>query len=278
MVAVTGCAGAHYEASSADAAPGSPGGYGFEEGAQSPQAPPAPLSAVPKSDDGGLLDNSQQWSGDGEAVEAEQPPSTAEPTELAPGDAVNSADVPPAKKPLLIYRAHVVLAVFETKKTLARIEALAKELGGYLLQRENHMIVIRVPATRFEEGLKAASTLGDEISRQVSAEDVSEQHRDLRIRLRNAEVVRERLEALLAKAQDVKEALLVEEQLARITNTIEQIKGRLKMLDELVAFSTITVSLESAVNTEENLKPRVTLPFPWLRELGLRNLLDLEAQ
>lgn len=273
---VTACAGGQYEAASAGVAPGSPQGFGFADAAEAPQAPPAPPVTISKSDDGGLLaDNSQAWGG---GASPEHDAEVAQAGGSAPGETVHPQDVPQAKKPLLIYRAQVVLAVFQTKETLTRIEALAKELGGYLLQRENDMIVIRIPATRFEEGLKAASGLGDEVSRQVSAEDVSEQYRDLRIRLRNAEVVRERLEALLAKAEDVKEALLVEEQLARITNTIEQIKGRLKMLDELVAFSTITVTVQSVVDTRENLKPRVTLPFPWLRELGLRHLLDLEAR
>lgn len=194
-----------------------------------------------------------------------------------PSVVLNSPHTPEAKRPLLIYRAHLVLAVFEAKKTLAQIEQLARDLGGYLVQRDNEVIVIRIPAAKFEEGLKAATSFGDELSRQVTAEDVSDQYRDLRIRLRNAEVVRERLELLLARAQDVKEALLVEDQLGRITNTIEQLKGKLKMLDELLAYSTITVTVQPRAAYEEQLKPRVSLPFPWLRELGLSNLLDLEA-
>jgi hypothetical protein len=215
----------------------------------------------------------------GDAALPESPPEGAAP---ATPNAGTPSDGPPsstteAKRPLLIYRAQLVLAVFETRKTLTRIEQLARDLGGYLVQRDNDVIVIRVPAARFEEGLKAATSLGDELSRQVTAEDVSEQYRDLRIRLRNAEVVRERLELLLARAQDVKEALLVEEQLGRITNTIEQIKGKLKMLDELLAFSTITVTVQPRAAHGEQLEPRVSLPFPWLRELGLSNLLDLEA-
>lgn len=193
-------------------------------------------------------------------------------------DAV-AADVvaKPVRQPLLIYRATLVLAVFEVKKALDRVEELARELGGYLLRRDDETVTIRVPVAKFNSGLSAAASLGDEVSRQISAEDVSEQYRDLTIRLRNAEVVRDRLQELLARANDVKEALLVEEQLGRITGTIEQIKGRLKVLDELVAFSTITVTVQARATASEKLQRRVTLPFPWLRQLGLSNLLDLES-
>jgi hypothetical protein len=181
------------------------------------------------------------------------------------------------KQLLLIYRAQLVLAVFETRVTLDKIELLARQLGGYLVHRSNDSIEVRVPVAQFERALKDAAGLGDEVARDVTAEDVSDQYRDLKIRLRNAEAVRERLAALLARATDVKEALLVEEQLGRVTTTIEQIKGKLKVLDELLAFSTITVRLQQQAS-HEDLKPRVMLPFPWLRDLGLSNLLNLEAQ
>lgn len=178
------------------------------------------------------------------------------------------------KQVLLIYNAQLVLAVFEVRQVLDRVEVLARGLGGYLVRRSDDGIVVRVPAAKFEQGLAEAAALGDEMSRQVTAEDVSDQYRDLKIRLENAIAMRGRIEALLAQARDVKEALLVEEQLARVTTTIEQLKGKLKMLDELIAFSTITVQLRPSA-TAEQLKQRVSLPFPWLRELGLSHLLDL---
>lgn len=245
-----------------------------------PAAPPPPMA---KSDDGvrasvdigpelgnefGTPGVSQPGGETGGLVGTEPAPST---------DA--SQPTPPRlpRQLMLIYRAELVLAVFQTKATLDKIEQLAQQLGGYLVQRDNDVIVVRVPVVKFESGLKDAAALGDELSRQVNAEDVSEQYRDLRIRLQNAEAVRERLASLLARAQNVQEALLVEEQLDRVTTTIEQIKGKLKFYDELIAFSTITVRVQPHV-AQEHLTPRVTLPFPWLHELGLSNLLNLETE
>ena len=89
----------------------------------------------------------------------------------------------------------------------------------------------------------------------------------------NAEAVRKRLTELLAGATKTEEALAVERELARVTEDIEQMKAQLKLFGELVAYSTITVRFEAP--QAENLDRRFKLPFPWLEELGLSNLLSL---
>lgn len=177
------------------------------------------------------------------------------------------------RAPLLIYQATLTMSVFETKQRIDEVEAIAKKKGGYLLTRTDQMITIRVPAETFTETLEEVAKTGDELHREVSARDVTEQYNDLAIRLRNAEAMRERLVALLAKATTVKDALAVEEQLERVALDIEQIKGKLKRLGELIAFSTITVRYEA--RPVDKVDSKVNLPFPWLQDLGLVRLLDL---
>ena len=178
-----------------------------------------------------------------------------------------------ARAPLLIYTAVLTLAVFGVSEALNRVEALARDSGGYLLQRSNHSIAVRVPAARFRSTLDGVGQVGDELHRQVDARDVTEEYADLEIRLRNAEVVRTRLETLLARANDVEDALAVERELERVAQTIERIKGRMQLLNELGAFSTITVNFQPRAVAP--VSSAVELPFPWLRELGLNHLLTL---
>ena len=103
--------------------------------------------------------------------------------------------------------------------------------------------------------------------------DVTAEFRDIEIRLQNARAVRARLEELLAKAQNVEDALKVERELERISGEIESMSGKLKLFRELISFSTITVTFSTKpVDRVEN---QVQLPFPWLNELGLTNLLSL---
>jgi hypothetical protein len=187
--------------------------------------------------------------------------------------AVSSGTERDAREPLLIYTAVLTLAVFGVDAALQQVEALARDAGGYLLERNDNRITVRIPAPRFRATLDGIGKLGDELHRQVSARDVSEEYADLGIRLRNAEVMRQRLEALLAKAIKIEEALAVERELERVAQTIEQIKGRLKVLGELITFSTITVNFQPRSVAPVN--SAVALPFPWLRELGLNHLLSL---
>lgn len=257
---------------------------GASKNAAAPQAPqeeaaynmggaapaPAPNVAMPE-------EGAEQTAG-GNAFGAPAPtaPSDGGSDEAAPARAGEGAQVLATGEkstPLLIYRATLTMAVFETRKVMDAIEVLAKATGGYLVARDDMTITIRVPASKFDGALDDIAEKGDELHRQVEVSDVTEQYNDLTIELKNAEAVRERLVVLLERAQKVEEALAVEAELARLTDKIERIKGRLKLLKELVAFSTVTVRFEA--RPVERIDSKVQLPFPWLKQLGLAELLSL---
>ncbi|MBE7479468.1 MAG: DUF4349 domain-containing protein [Polyangiaceae bacterium] len=175
--------------------------------------------------------------------------------------------------PLLIYKAQLYMAVFETKKAIDAVEKLAKDNGGYLVSREDTRITVRVPAGKFDGALDEVAKMGDLLHRNVNVQDVTAEYTDLAIRMRNLEVMRERLEELLKKAAKVEEALAVERELERVAGELERIKGRLKLLRELVTFSTITVEFQP--RPVDHVDSKVRLPFPWLDRLGLGDLLRL---
>jgi chaperonin cofactor prefoldin len=298
LLALSGCGGGAMKAS----APSSPGyagearyraettGAGAEAPMEPEAAPEPTLTGSAESADEEALDRAPAPR---PMAQAEPPPprdsggaappkrnsdaTTPPPVQhTQPGVDTGSARPPEAAamaSPLLIYRANLNMAVFETKKALDRTEQIAEDAGGYLVRRDDRSITVRVPAARFQGALASMMKLGDVLHRAVSVEDVTAQYRDLQIRLKNAEAVRDRLAALLKKAQSVKDALQVERELARVTDEIESMKGKLKLLHELVQFSTITIQF-SAQSTE-HVDSTVNLPFPWLRNLGLGKLLRL---
>lgn len=195
------------------------------------------------------------------------------PTPPSSSGATAQLDRPVERRPMLIYDARVHLAVFEADRALDAAEAVARDAGGYLVHRSDREITFRVPAAAFESALQAAMKLGDVLHREVSVRDVTEELMDLHVRLRNGEAVRDRLQQLLARATSVKEALEVETELERVTREIEQLKGRLALLQELLAYSTITLQFEP--RPVEQIDPQVRLPFPWLEQLKLTELLRL---
>jgi hypothetical protein len=192
---------------------------------------------------------------------------TGTPTNTAPPDTRT-----PEERRLLVYRAELSLAVYQVAPNLAAVEKIAKDTGGYLALREDRRIVIRVPKARFEEALAKVEAVGDVLHRNVVAEDVSDRFQDLSARLRNLKAVRDKLEGFLAKA-NVKESIEIQNELTKITEQIELIEGKLKLLSDQIAYSTITVNF--APKSDSVKKSDFRLPFPVLDSLGLQKLLRL---
>jgi hypothetical protein len=284
LVAVAGCGPGYPESrSGAD--------YRMREGASQPaesvgeESYSVPLEIAGASSKSLTLHAAMSTSGD-EQLEDDQVIRTAG-APIAPPDATlaqqqrepvaTSAGAEPpadtAHRPALIYDARLQLAVFEAEQAVDAAERLAQDNGGYLVHRGDRVITFRVPAERFQSVLASATQLGDVLHREVSVRDVSDELRDLELRLRNAAATRDRLEQLLNRADKVQETLEVARELDRVVGEIEQIKGRLKVLNELVAFSTITLQFEA--RSTDQVDSTVRLPFPWLDHLGLGELLRL---
>jgi hypothetical protein len=181
----------------------------------------------------------------------------------------------PTQGPLLIYEATLDLAVHEVRERIDAVAGLTVEIGGFVLSQDDTSIVIRVPAGRFAEVLERIEALGDVLRRSVLAEDVSDQVRDLRIRLRNAIQMRDRLLVLLEQAQTVPESLVIEHELQRLNETIALIRGQLEDFQERISFSTITVRFQPVRVESEVPRERFRLPFAWLDRVGLQVLMSL---
>ncbi len=176
--------------------------------------------------------------------------------------------------PLLIYTARFHLGVYEVTETQDAILEQLAELDVILARRSDTELVIRVPAASFERAVDSVEGAGDVLHREVNVHDVSEEFRDIAIRLRNAEVMRERLERLLARADAVEDALAIERELQRLTDIIERFKGRQRFLADRIRFSTITIVFQP-LSTEPTGPDGFSLPFDWLEQLGLSNLMRL---
>lgn len=180
----------------------------------------------------------------------------------------------PASARILIYTAQLQVSTTDIDAALTAARRLCDEVGGYMDALMPDSIRIRVPAARFDEVLERVKTLGTVRSRNIQAQDVTDEYVDLQLRLRNAEALRDRLAAILEKAQTVKETLEVERELGRIREEIERIKGRLATLEKQVAFSTITISFvrPAEMQIERQAPPP---PFPWLDDLTVERVLRL---
>lgn len=205
--------------------------------------------------------------------QTQAPQASAQSAQRAP----TATDAVDTSGPLLIYTATFHLAVYEVQDSQARIAHAVRELGGFVFSQSDDSLVVRVPAPRFHAVLELVEQAGDVEHRDVRAQDVSEEFHDVEIRLRNLEAMRVRVAALLAQARTVEEALQVEQQLHRITEELERLRGRQRFLADRIAFSTITVLFRPRPRETLDQPEVFELPFGWLDTLGLSSLLDLRS-
>ncbi len=169
----------------------------------------------------------------------------------------------------LIYRANVVMEVKDYGKTQSEIRNLITLTGGYIVEfSENQSqherggtFILKVPASGFSSFLDRLEQLKPESLQQgIQGQDVSEEYVDLESRLK----VKQAMEARYLKfvEEATKTAQLVEfvNELERIQTEIEQIKGRMRYIDNNVSFSTIEIRLyqpmeNSIIKLEQEKEP-----------------------
>ena len=219
-------------------------------------------------------DSAQTGSSAGSAPAAPPPPPPPAPASVPPPkqEAKPSTTLAPHERNMLVYTARYTLSVYQVEQGLAKVEQIAKDAGGYLSVRNDRDITVRVPRERFEEALAAIDKIGDVLHRDVQALDVTDKFVDMEIRIKNGHAMQTRLKSLLDKAT-VKEALELEKELKRVTEELELLEGKLKLLSAQIAYSTVTVMFQPHGAALTSAK--VHLPFPWLGTLGLPALLRL---
>ena len=105
-------------------------------------------------------------------------------------------------------------------------------------------LVIRVPAPAFNRLI--AQIMNESVYtnyKNVSADDVTDQFVDIEARLKTKREVELRYMALLRQSGKITDILEVEEKLRTLREEIEAAEGRLKLLKDQVAYSTISLTI-----------------------------------
>ena len=178
----------------------------------------------------------------------------------------------PAVDRMIIWNAQISLTVKDAQEAMDRVQAMARQLGGYTVSSEswlsddqlNTRLTIRVPAAKFEEAMAQLRGLGIKVNHEsATSDDVTDEYVDLESRLRALEAKEAQLLKFLDQAEDTEAVLAVYEQLSATQVEIEQVKGRMAYLEKLSAMATITAELlpEAAEPPviEEGWKPGTTL-------------------
>jgi hypothetical protein len=166
----------------------------------------------------------------------------------------------------IIYTAGMGVSVFDVAETMTKLEAIPERYGGWVHQRYDTSVVLRVPAAQLEAVIREVSSWGVLEWKTLEALDVTAQYTDLESRIRVLEQMHLHLSALLEKAENVEQALEIQVELARITAELEQLRAQMRMLASSIEFSTLAVQLQQRGTREP--EPGND-PFGWVDELGV---------
>jgi hypothetical protein len=118
------------------------------------------------------------------------------------------------------------------------------ELTGNPGQPRSGHWTVRIPVPNFQPFLDAVTALGDVQRNRTDAQDVTDEYTDLEARIRNKQVLEDRLKEIAkARTEKMAELLEVERELSRVRGEIEQAQGRLQMLGKLSALTTVNVTI-----------------------------------
>lgn len=160
----------------------------------------------------------------------------------------------------IVSTVDISLVVDDSDAALTSIETMVERAGGYIARTNLYQsdqdpdqlegsLTLRVPAERLSDVLKQLSSLAVKVeSQNMNREDVTTQYVDLQARLENLEAAEKELRALLAEVRerpdaDTEDILTVYRSLTDIRGQIEQLQGRINLLNDTVALSTINVYL-----------------------------------
>ena len=173
----------------------------------------------------------------------------------------------PANKRQLIYTANMQVSVYDLAHAVSVAEALPTRLGGWLHQRVDNELILRIPAAKLEQAMELIAELGVVDYRLLEALDVTAQYTDLESRIRILVEMQAQLRALLDQAKDVEQALKIRAALDQITLELELARGQMRELAKSIAFSTLI--LRFVQRGPSVIVPTSNDPFPWVDQLGV---------
>ncbi|MCZ8518765.1 MULTISPECIES: DUF4349 domain-containing protein [Paenibacillus] len=172
----------------------------------------------------------------------------------------------------IIYKANLSMRVDTYTDAVARIQEVVRQSGAYVLSSsentagpdKNGFFIIKVPANGFQPLIKLLEGIDPQLQRSIEGQDVTEEFVDLTARLKAKQAVEARLLSFIEKAAKADELVAFSAELGKVQEDIERITGRMRYLEQHVAFSTVELRVEQKVSSADRIHSEERGPL-WSR-------------
>ena len=191
----------------------------------------------------------------GEAIFDESP--AMEPAPFKEGDYAEPNVVDNVER-VVIKNASLEIVVDAPDQSMQSISRMAEEMGGFVVSANLYKtqtsdgqevprasITIRVPAEKLDAALERIEAESDRLplNKNINSQDVTSEYTDLDSRLTNLDAAEEQLMQIMERATRTEDVLNVFDQLTRVREQIEVIKGQMQYFENSAKLSAIHVEL-----------------------------------
>ena len=181
----------------------------------------------------------------------------AEPSAFDEESFVNSNTYDSSER-IVIKNGSLEIVVNAPDKSMQSISRMAEEMGGFVVSANlfqtqtsdgqevpRASITIRIPAEKLEEALARIEAESDRLplNKNINSQDVTSDYTDLQSRLTNLEAAEAQLMLIMESANRTEDVLNVFDQLTRVREQIEVLKGQMQFLENSAKLSAISVQL-----------------------------------
>ena len=158
----------------------------------------------------------------------------------------------------IIRNADISLKVTSVESMLATVRSITDGVGGVVFASSTSFngddqiatMTLDVPADQFDQvvnSLRAAPGVKKVERESITSQDVTDDYIDLQAQLRNLQATETRLLALMDKATQLQDILMLDQELSKVEGQIEQTTGRVNYLDKRSSLSRITLTISPFV-------------------------------
>ncbi|QWU14819.1 protein of unknown function [Paenibacillus sophorae] len=174
-----------------------------------------------------------------------------------------AGDVAAGLNKKLIYHANLNMEVENYEKAQTEVRNRINLARGYILGFTETMsdsehggtFVVKVPASGFSSFLDSLEKIKNEsLQRSIEGQDVSEEYVDLEARLKAKQLLETQYVEFMKKATKATDLVSFANELGKVQEEIEQIKGRMRYIDQNVLYSTVELRLYQPDESTLNLR------------------------